>query len=406
MVDGKDQKKRLKRQLKFDRRVNTLETRIQHSISRGDPIVERQARQELEQLLSTRLSTGERPSSSSQTACLATKKQRDATVGDSLEIFKALLASTDSRDLPDEAAKAERTAKTSELCRNMTKATQSIEMFDDMKALRGYARRKFTQRSALVADSLGKLHPDAIETGSAAAARTRGEIDACQLALHDEQIRLMKSCWSSLSRVANVCSIGCGPGCDLVGTLTFLRNFVHECDGGSSSEVGCRPASLRAVMLDFAIEQWKEAVLDDLANLLRPDYVNEICYCHCDVTRAMDASVERAVADADLYLTSYLITETRFRWDEFFVNLVRRARVGALFYFAEPTPWQLHRLIRLSKKSSKASDNARTDVDYAPLERLRFVWLDSSMHSPELQPLDGRVGGPAVLLAIKVDDPS
>ena len=401
-----DDKKRLKRQLKFDRRVNKLETRIQHSIARGDPVVERQARQELEELLSTRLSTGERPSSSCQTTCPSTKKQRDAATGDALGIFVALLASIDSRDLPDEDAKVERAAKTNQLCRNMTKATQSIEMFGDVKVLRGYARRKFAQRSALVADSLGKLHPDAIETGFAAAARTRGEIDAGQLALYDEQIRLMKSCWSGLSRVVNICSIGCGPGCDLVGTLTFLRHFVHECDRSSSGEADCRPRRHRAVMLDFAIDQWREAVLDDLASLLRPYYVSEMHYGHCDVTRTMGDSIEQTVADVDLYLTSYLITETRFQWDEFFVDLVRQARVGALFYFAEPTPWQLHRLIRLSKKSSKASDNARTDVDYAPLEGLRFVWLDSSMHSPELQPLDGRVGGPAVLLAIKVDDPT
>mmetsp|Transcript_4273 Transcript_4273/g.8900 ORF Transcript_4273/g.8900 Transcript_4273/m.8900 type:complete len:405 (-) Transcript_4273:77-1291(-) len=400
--DKEDQKKRLKRQLKFDRRVNTLlQARIRHSVARGDPIVERQARLELEELVSTRLSTGERPSSSSQTTCPSTKKQRDAATKDSLGVFAALLVSIDSRDLPDEADKAERAAKTNQLCRNMTKATQSIEMFHDMKTLRGYARRKFAQRSALVADSLGKLHPDAIEMGVAAAARTRSEMDSGQLALYDEQIRLMKSCWSGLSRVANICSIGCGPGCDLVGTLTFLRHFVHECDS-SSVEVGCRQRRLKAVLLDFAIEQWKEAVLDDLANLLRPDYVNEVCCCRCDVTRAMDDSIEQTVADVDLYLTSYLITETRFQWDEFFVDLVRQARVGALFYFVEPTPWQLHRLIRLSKKGSKASDNARTDVDYAPLEGLRFVWLDSSMHSPELQPLDGRVGGPAVLLAIKV----
>ncbi|EJK52932.1 hypothetical protein THAOC_27732, partial [Thalassiosira oceanica] len=55
--DKEDQKKRLKRQLKFDRRVNTLQARIRHSVARGDPIVERQARLELEELVSTRLST-------------------------------------------------------------------------------------------------------------------------------------------------------------------------------------------------------------------------------------------------------------------------------------------------------------------------------------------------------------
>jgi hypothetical protein len=37
-----------------------------------------------------------------------------------------------------------------------------------------------------------------------------------------------------------------------------------------------------------------------------------------------------------------------------------------------------------------------------PLQSLNFVWIDSSMHYPEMQQMEGRAGGPAVLLAIKL----
>ena len=47
----KKAKKKLKAELKHQRKVQKLETRIQHAISRNDPIVEQSARNELEELL-------------------------------------------------------------------------------------------------------------------------------------------------------------------------------------------------------------------------------------------------------------------------------------------------------------------------------------------------------------------
>jgi SAM-dependent methyltransferase len=87
-------------------------------------------------------------------------------------------------------------------------------------------------------------------------------------------------------------------------------------------------------------------------------------------------------SDVDFYLFSYVLTETRGKWEVFMRELVREAKPNALFYFAEPTPWQLHQVRLLLP-----------DLDY--------IWLDSSMNQlPNLQALEARLG-PGVLLARK-----
>ena len=83
-----------------------------------------------------------------------------------------------------------------------------------------------------------------------------------------------------------------------------------------------------------------------------------------------------------LYVISYLVSETRGQWEGFFTNLVDAVDSGTMFYFAEPVPWQLHRLCDLFRNS------------------LDFLWIDSSMYHTALQCLERRVG-PAILFAIK-----
>ena len=112
----------------------------------------------------------------------------------------------------------------------------------------------------------------------------------------------------------------------------------------------------------------------------------------------------RIVEGADIFLISYLLTETRNQWDKFFVRLVGLAKDGAIFYFSEPVSWQLHWLIRMfsGRTEPPSFGLAGGMVMPSPLSGLRFVWIDSSMYCPEMQGLDRRSGGPAVLLALKV----
>lgn len=48
---------------------------------------------------------------------------------------------------------------------------------------------------------------------------------------------------------------------------------------------------------------------------------------------------------AGLFVLSYVLTETRGRWEAFVTALFEAAAPGALFLCAEPTNWQLLRLV-------------------------------------------------------------
>lgn len=151
------------------------------------------------------------------------------------------------------------------------------------------------------------------------------------------------------------------------------------------------------ILLDYAIKDWKDAVLNDLKSILSNSFGSEVVCEHCDVTVPLQEQHQQLwphLETTDIFLISYLLTETRDKWDEYLAQLVEKAKQGAIFYFAEPLPWQLHRLIRMSSSSA-------TDSVLSPLKRLRFAWVDSSMNHPEMQELDGRAGTPALLLAIK-----
>ena len=155
--------------------------------------------------------------------------------------------------------------------------------------------------------------------------------------------------------------------------------------------------------------------MNDLVPILTPEYVDNISCQSCDVTKPLkddevnSPSIAEFVQNADIFLTSYLLSETRNSWDEFYIEIVQLAPEGALFYFSEPMAWQLHRLIKMSTEcliSDEVADGLVEDEsaakDPTSLHRLKFIWIDSSMHYPELQQMDGRAGGPAVLLAIKL----
>jgi hypothetical protein len=104
-------------------------------------------------------------------------------------------------------------------------------------------------------------------------------------------------------------------------------------------------------------------------------------------TNDHDASQIRAETTKmqfDLYLVSHVLTETHSQWESFFCELISHSKAGTLFYFCEPSAWQLHLVKQL---------HSNNDIE--------FWWLDSSMgQCSGIQDLDLRVG-PGVLLGMK-----
>ena len=353
----KKAKKLLKAELKHQRKVQKLETRIQHAISRNDPIVEQSARVELDELLRN-TDNPHNQIRKQERGC--NNEQYGESMKLVIDIFHQLLSAWDKQD--QRFGKSEQNKRAKDLLQHMTKGTQALKMFQDVTALRGYTRQKFHSRAGLIVESLCKLSPE-----QSSLSNQKAVIDAC---------------WKKLEKMNRVCSIGCGPGCDAVGLLAFLRGCVVN-----------NSSSMHFVLLDYAIQEWKDAVLDDLEPILMQSFAGTVTCEHCDVTAPLLEKHVHLIATTDMFLVSYLLTETRDKWDAYFIELVDEAKEGAVFYFAEPLPWQLHRLIRM----------AAPDSDPSSLQKLRFAWIDSSMNYPELQELDGRSGGPAILLAIKVE---
>ena len=385
----REAKKVLRNELKFQRKVTKIVNRIEHAIIRNDSVVEGSAREELKDLLSKedgshldvsqQCQQDKRHSSFQCASCPSNdgdgeNDTKQAAFDEVVFIFRRLLSSVD--DIEKEKVrmkKMEQIEKSRLLLWNMTKGTQSKCMFQDITALRGYARKKFHGRATLIIKSLGKLSPTSMENAAAS-------LTVQQQQELEEQREIMTICWEKLRNIERVCSLGCGPGNDAVGMVSFLRHFFK-----------CKDPVKHVFMLDYYIQEWKNAILDDLIHILLPEFANKINCKSCDVTNPMDNDTTEQYVHSDIFLFSYLLTETRNNWDHFIVQLVGLARVGALFYFAEPSPWQLHRLIRMSTDGRLYS--AKPDIDYSPLKRLRFVWVDSSMHLPKMQQLDGRNGG-------------
>lgn len=406
MESQKAQKKLLKSQLKFQRKVHKLETRIAHAISRKDPVVEQQARKDLDELLHSRSEDGCLRHNAPASRSISMHGNQSAAIEEVTNIFRQLLTSIDHQTKQSAqdvlTRKQSQNEKARTLLQHMTKGTQEIGMFRDVTALRGYVRKKFYGRAALIIKSLGEITPKALEM-----APRIENVDEQHRLEYLKQRELMGICYDKLSKIQRVCSIGCGPGNDVVGLIAFLRSL------SSDETESAPPNNLQQVkLLDFAIEEWEEAALNALIPILQPQYVEQITCASCDVTKPLFTTSEAAqsissfVQSTDIFLTSYLLSETRNTWDLFFVQLVQLAPVGALFYFSEPMAWQLHRFIRISTPDSTTgcSGNEKEShvANLRPLHRLKFLWIDSSMHHPEMQQMEGRAGGPAVLLAIKL----
>jgi hypothetical protein len=281
----------------------------------------------------------------------------------------------------------------------MTKGTQTLGMFRNPAALVGYTRQKFMERAVLVADSLGRLAARAaMKLPGPAAPEAHGGGGGGpreKLFVADDAIRILAS-------ARRVVSVGCGPGCDLVGIVAFLVSLRQSNGGVRGSEGSLPPVVGQAVLLDWAMPQWR-SILEPLRNLLVPEYVGEVAMASCDVGHGLDddarngearcalrypppSSAATATAAStlsgshenllDVVVISYLLSETRGRWHALLDDVMPSTRMVMVL---DPTAWQLHEFRRR----------------YRGL--FAYTWLDSSMHHPSLQALEGRVG-PAVLL--------
>jgi len=250
-----------------------------------------------------------------------------------------------------------------ELLHNMTRATMELNMFQNAAALRGYVRQKFIERAILMSSTLSKLVP----------INKNYVNDACRIL------------WGRLQSVDCVVSIGCGPGCDALGVAAWCQG-AQQHRGGSSLQ--------RAVLLDWAMEEWRDPILNTLHDFLVPEFYNRVDCAVCNVTVPWDDATNKTGRDfvlesnkkngeelsTTLYVASYLLSETRGQWDTFYQQIWDEAAPGSLWLFTDPTAWQLREWL------SRRPHN------------VMYTWLDSSMHHPALQVLENRVNAAALLV--------
>ena len=372
----------------------------------------------------------------------------------------------DKRNNPQSLPEGNDLAITRNLLQHMTKGTQSRDMFRNATALWGYTRQKFYSRAMLVVTSLLKLKDVPVPTenelyseGKNDARMGRKEANSCDVddvekscfALDTTFLKLGEaSLWQNMKNVRSICSIGCGPGNDVAGFLSMIHHSNEKRNESTLIEPNNKAFHHtqieEIVMLDYAMEDWNQ-VLHFIVNSCKVKTTStlspncSIITDECDITQPLHSDAESQSFDpnssilndqtstthinataamysksVDIFLISYLLSETRALWDEFMMQLFDTAKRGSMFYFAEPTPWQLHRLMSLcDSRSTKSNDEMpnkneekKTEGNFAGSTKLekvptkmKFIWLDSSMNVPVLQGLHARLG-PAVLFGIKL----
>ncbi len=400
--EEKQQKRNLKKRVKVQAKIKTLKKRIRHVRGLKKFAVAEGIQKELQALMVKHediiqeMSFEDYGNQYNELESEAAPQARSYILEISNRLFhcKAELkgdSSTSKHEEINEGAK---------LLKHMTRGTQDQSMFQNESALWGYTRQKFVERAFLFCSSVARIgiSSDNID-GNA----------------HDNelqnQIGIRNKIWTNIKsgKIRRACSIGCGPGNDAVGLVSFLRLI--------NKEINVTETFLDEILLlDWSIEEWNSSVLSHLRDILiqvkgekklvkivntafcdvtkslhvksNSDARNRLCACEEEAVHQNKASTRQksaAIQDQsnyDIFLISYLLSETREKWESFFRELVRLAKSKSMFYFAEPVPWQLHRFIESFK------------------DQLEFIWIDSSMDFPLLQQTERRAG-PAVLFAIK-----
>ncbi|CAB9526719.1 expressed unknown protein [Seminavis robusta] len=393
------EKRGLKRLLKRQMRRRKLEVRLNQAIMRKDAVTEQFSRVELDQFLreeenelfktqSMNLVALENDYNTSSSTILP-KEHRESEAEqakaqyDIEELYQTYYDLLEKQLESKQNGNSEHYEKTPKACDttngtlikdhqkaearvlliNMTKGTQTVDMFENSTALMGYVRQKFQERACLAISSLCKLDPRRADLG-----------------------QQPPQFWNLLLACRSICSIGCGPGCDVLGLVKFLQCFAATPKDETLVD--------RVIFLDWTMDKWEPFLRPLIDGVLIPQkYVASADCVFGDVLRPLSEDCNQTAKDllflqeeggVDLYVTSYLLTETRGKWHDFYRDIIDMAKPGALFLFAEPKAWQLHSLME---------QHGSTKMEY--------VWLDSSMYSPMMQALEGRVG-PAVLLCRKL----
>ena len=386
----KQVKKALKARLKLESRKRKYQIRYEHALRRKDLAAADQALRDLQTVLQQQnpKDTHANPANSMDDPSAVVNESRRLIESIYHEIQRKIKPRhfQESKRWSSESTAAKKEFQTHQarsLLRNMTKGTQELAMFDNEEALKGYVRQKFIERAILIATSASKLIPPSDSVDEKGTTRDR--------------------LWNRLRSVQSVVSIGCGPGCDGVGMAAWLAAL------SGAKSLGEQNSRLkRLVLLDWAMPKWKSLVEPVKNIILGLNLVQDVQLNVCDVlgnteyASSNHAAFEKC-AEADLIMTSYLLSETRGRWFEFYdrimdacstkgptqghcedskTTLTKLSNKGTLFLFTDPTAWQLHEWLNRNRN--------RLDC---------WCWLDSSMDNEDLQILEGRVG-PAVLLAM------
>jgi hypothetical protein len=446
LPEAKMEKRKLKKEFKRRLKVEKLETRIRHSVRRKDSVVEAETRKELEELLKDAVGNGIKitsvslsecpkpaaplPCGTNAAPCVFLSPEEQMAKDWFIKIFIKLLkydntasnkeqALEDSSDYHVKTSSATirhvQTAHARKLLRHMSKGTQTKEMLSNEVALWGYTRQKFVQRAELVLHALFQLHSNGTSRQQADNAKTgvNKDINNANHQSHERilerQRRVRDLMRLKMKGVKRACSVACGPGNDMIGLLAYLheeQKQENKPQNNSKDAAIQQPLLQSATCVDFAIEDWSR-MLTPLETIVCPAYTSEFVTMFCDITRPLaqgeqqqsretpsplehqDFFSSETAAEMDIFLFSYILTETRHQWEEFVVKLVHTAKLGTLLYFAEPAPWQLHRLLHIIE-----IETGETDF------RLDHAWLDSSISFPEQQAMDRRMG-PAVIMLIK-----
>lgn len=152
-----------------------------------------------------------------------------------------------------------------ELCKHMTKGTQTEDMFNDYDALIGYTRTKFIERSTLIIQSLFRL------LFSASSNHNNNNNNHDNI-IH-KQIHNTYNVRKILYNVQTICSIGCGPGCDAIGAYCFLKSIQWNDDNNDdNNRSDTKSSSLKKIIfMDYAIDRWKDILSSIRDMLLRND---------------------------------------------------------------------------------------------------------------------------------------
>jgi hypothetical protein len=318
--------------------------------------------------------------------------------------------------------KQQRLESSRQLLSNMTKGKQALEDFvDNIEGLQGYTQQKFIERAVLIASAIRRAQHYFLQNSTGSSTITTS------------------SPMFALDSIRSIASIGCGPGCDAVGVIAAAAVILNGGKASINNDITQKEFVLdRVLLLDWAMDHWKPILTSVRDILIEEHLIQSMDMASCDVRVSLfKQQNQMAVHDNDvtntvfehscsqdvislltnaksqesatastvnerrlavnMFVISYLLSETRGQWHHLLDDVVQQSVPGTAFLLTDPTAWQLHAFRRRYEFSTLKERHSNK-----PHRQFHFVWLDSSMDRPELQVLEGRIG-PAILMGIKLE---